>query len=125
MSYKLLAKIFSPNTFRTANFLCAGGGAVISGSSAVKFYKTNNGIARTCYAISGLSTLAAAGNALGGPFLWIGNEAQKIGNYVEQKKNGGISVQKILLVVQPEPVWVIKEWVLSVHHIWTFHLKIF
>jgi len=106
-SQKLLAKIVSPNTYMVGNFLCAGGGVIIGGSSVINFYKTKNGLARTCYAISGicggtaaifgtysgltgycgLSMFATGGDIIGGSFLWVGNKAKKLGNYVEGKKS--------------------------------------
>ena len=105
-SHKLLAKIISPDSYMVGNFLCAGGGVAISGSSFINFCTTRNGLAKTCYVISGLcggtavicgaysgltsyyglSKFAAGGDIIGGSFLWVGNKAHKFGNYVEEKK---------------------------------------
>jgi len=102
-SHKLLIKIFSPDSYRVGNFGFAGGGVMIMGSSAVNFCKAKNNVAKICYGISGicggtaaifgtyagitsyygLSKIAVGGDIFGGSFLWAGNKAQELGNFVE------------------------------------------
>lgn len=106
---KLIAKVISisPNIYVVGHFICAGGGIMISGASLLNFYKTKNPIARTCYTISavcggsaavggafagvntvfGLSPIAAGGDIIGGAFLWLGNKAKKVGDFVDGKKS--------------------------------------
>ena len=102
---KIVAQI-GQEGYRLGNLLCAGGGVMIGGSSAINYSTTTNGLAKTCYVISGLcggsatifgvystatsycglSMLAAGGDILGGSFLWVGNKVQKMGQCVEGKR---------------------------------------
>lgn len=88
------------------NFAFAGGGIVVSGTSIVKYCKTRNTFARGCYVASsscggasacagvlkdvqgtcGLSFIAVGGNAVGSAFLFVGNKAQKLGDYIDGKR---------------------------------------
>jgi hypothetical protein len=74
---KILAKIGSPQFAVAGNFAFAGGGIVISGTSVVKYCKTRNTFARGCYVASSI-----CGGAVGSAFLFVGNKAQKLGDYI-------------------------------------------
>lgn len=89
------------------NLLCAGGGLVICGKSAINYYHSNNLLAKACYGVSGfcgasavvagsvkalsgtcsLSRLAVGSDVLGSSILWVGNHAQRMGDLASQKKN--------------------------------------
>lgn len=114
---KVLAKIGSPEFAVVGNFAFAGGGIAISGTSLVKYCKTTNTFARSCYLASsicgggaacagvlkgvqctcGLSFIAVGGDAIGSAFLFMGNKAQKLGD--DGKKNGPILIRKVFCVV--------------------------
>ena len=103
---KVLAKIGSPEFAVVGNLAFAGGGMAITGTSVVKYCKARNTFARGCYVASsicggaaacagvlkglegtcGLSFLAVGGDAFGSAFLFVGNQAQKLGDYVDGKR---------------------------------------
>lgn len=103
---KVLAKIGSPKFAVVGNFAFAGGGMAISGTSILKYCKTKNTIARGFYVASslcggaaavagalkgvegtcGLSFIAVGGDAFGTAFLFVGNKAQKLGDYIDGKR---------------------------------------
>lgn len=104
---KLLAGVIGPKSYAIGNFLCAGGGVMIGGTSVLNFYRTKNPIARVCYGVSafcggsatiagaftafngvcGLSYVAIGGDIIGGSFLWVGNRAKNFGDFIDGKKS--------------------------------------
>lgn len=99
-SQRLLARVIGPKSYVIGNFLCAGGGVMIGGTSVLNFYQTKNPIARVCYGVSafcgaftafngvsGLSYVAIGGDIIGGSFLWVGNRAKNFGDFLDGKKS--------------------------------------
>ena len=106
-SQRLLARVIGPKSYAIGNFLCAGGGVMIGGTSVLNFYRTKNSIARVCYGVSafcggsatiagtftafngvcGLSYVAIGGDIIGGSFLWVGNRVKNFGDFLDGKKS--------------------------------------